>query len=365
MTVQITEDSLANIEKASLLISQARNTDEALFLKSMFQAAEIQARKKGLTDIESKAVEYKLWTEDKLGALLIQMKESGERAKAGELTSHSNFRSTMSNAPKTLADLGISKNEASRYQKFHKLPEDKKLEIIEHAKEKVENARARAVRDIEYEIESEARKQSRVNAVQNANVKEPLVLYNEDFNHWHKYIQKESVDLIFTDPPYDRESLKLWQELAEMASSSLKKGGYLIAYSGKYHFGEVFKILSSKLEYYWICSIPKESTNEYIHPRNATDTWKVLLIFSKGEGRKHDGFVDSIQGQLGDKQLHEWAQGQNEAEYFIERFTKEGELVCDPMAGSGTTLRASRALHRKQLGFEIDKEKYLIAKGGP
>lgn len=47
---------------------------------------------------------------------------------------------------------------------------------------------------------------------------------------------------------------------------------------------------------------------------------------------------------------------------LIEIFTDEGDVVIDPVAGSGTTLRAARELNRNSYGFEIDKKFYKEAK---
>ena len=47
---------------------------------------------------------------------------------------------------------------------------------------------------------------------------------------------------------------------------------------------------------------------------------------------------------------------------LIEIFTDEGDVVIDPVAGSGTTLRACRELNRNCYGFEIDKNFYKEAK---
>lgn len=41
---------------------------------------------------------------------------------------------------------------------------------------------------------------------------------------------------------------------------------------------------------------------------------------------------------------------------LIEIFTDEGDIVIDPVAGSGTTLRAARELKRNSYGFEVSKE---------
>jgi DNA modification methylase len=49
------------------------------------------------------------------------------------------------------------------------------------------------------------------------------------------------------------------------------------------------------------------------------------------------------------------------AEDVIRAFTKEGELVLDPMAGSGTTCVAATRLGRRSLGIDINPEYVAIA----
>jgi len=46
---------------------------------------------------------------------------------------------------------------------------------------------------------------------------------------------------------------------------------------------------------------------------------------------------------------------------LIEIFTDEGDVVIDPCAGSGATLRACIELGRSCYGFEIDKKFYKEA----
>lgn len=47
---------------------------------------------------------------------------------------------------------------------------------------------------------------------------------------------------------------------------------------------------------------------------------------------------------------------------LIEIFTDEGDVVIDPVAGSGSTLRACRDIGRNSFGFEIEKNFYTEAK---
>lgn len=62
---------------------------------------------------------------------------------------------------------------------------------------------------------------------------ENLELKIGDFRKLCGKMEAESVDLIFTDPPYDEESLPLWCDLGHHAARLLKPGGVLLSYSGQ------------------------------------------------------------------------------------------------------------------------------------
>jgi len=47
---------------------------------------------------------------------------------------------------------------------------------------------------------------------------------------------------------------------------------------------------------------------------------------------------------------------------IIEFFSKPGDLIIDPMCGSGTTLVEAKLLHRNAIGFDINPETVKIAK---
>ena len=47
---------------------------------------------------------------------------------------------------------------------------------------------------------------------------------------------------------------------------------------------------------------------------------------------------------------------------LISVFTDKGDVVIDPVAGSGSTLRACMEMGRNSYGFEVSKSFYLLAK---
>ena len=62
------------------------------------------------------------------------------------------------------------------------------------------------------------------------------------------------------------------------------------------------------------------------------------------------------------QKIHPTQKPVNLLKRLIEIFTDEGDVVIDPCAGSGTTLRAAYELGRNSYGFEIDRNFYKAAK---
>jgi hypothetical protein len=168
------------------------------------------------------------------------------------------------------------------------------------------------------------------------------------------------VDLVFTDPPYPREYLPLWSDLAAWAAQALKPGALLVAYSGQYHLLEVMNRLSEHLTYMWVGWIqtPGEHASMYTVP--VSPTGKPLLFFSNGQPSsrtKSRRFPDqapqsSSTTHTGD--LHKWQQDVVEPLYYIEKLTERGELVVDPFLGSGTFALAAKQIGRRFVGAEVD-----------
>ena len=71
---------------------------------------------------------------------------------------------------------------------------------------------------------------------------------------------------------------------------------------------------------------------------------------------------DFIESKSAEKTTFEWEQSPIEAEHVISRLTVEGQMVCDPMMGEGTSGIAAVRLGRRFMGIEINSDKFKIAK---
>ena len=179
-----------------------------------------------------------------------------------------------------------------------------------------------------------------------------------------KGIADSSIDCIFTDPPYNLESLLLYKELGNMAFRVLKEGGSLLTIGGHYALPQIFDYMKdSGLTYRWVFAVIHSGASTRMHGQQVFVTWKPLLWFVKGSKlRTHDFVRDSVESHPPDKSLQEWAQSPVEAEYYIKYLTVPNQVVLDPFLGSGTTGIAAINLKRQFIGIEIDPKRFEVAK---
>jgi len=178
-------------------------------------------------------------------------------------------------------------------------------------------------------------------------------VYTGDARELAKAIPDESVDLIFTDPPYAKEFRHLYGELAELAARVLVPGGSLFALSGGYWLMDVLDLVRPHLNYHWLCCLyhPTVTQSYRCFPRRLDNYWKPILWFTKGV---YSGpyMADGINTSVPDKRYHKWGQQVRWASSFIQRFPPE-TAIFDPMCGGGTVPAVCKMLGRRWLAFEI------------
>ncbi len=179
-------------------------------------------------------------------------------------------------------------------------------------------------------------------------------------------IPDESVDLIFTDPPYARDYLHLYAWLAESAVRVLKSDGFLLVYCGGYHKAAVMELLNAHLEFFWDYIEIHSHESTVIHPRRTLAKYKSILAYRRRGSKALPimnvlGAFEVLDGYNG-KRYHPWGQAESTARYLIECFSRPGDLVLDPFVGGGTTPYVCSLLARRCIGFEIDPKAADIAR---
>jgi site-specific DNA-methyltransferase (adenine-specific) len=158
-------------------------------------------------------------------------------------------------------------------------------------------------------------------------------------------------DAVITDPPYPREFLPVFSELALGCASV---GVPLVAVmSGQSYLPEVLGRLCEHLSYRWTLAYLTpggQAVQQWETKVNAS--WKPVLLF--GESTEWLGDVCSSRVNDNDKRFHGWGQSESGMADLIERLTEPGQLVCDPFLGGGTTAVVCLSLGRRFVGCDTD-----------
>jgi len=183
-------------------------------------------------------------------------------------------------------------------------------------------------------------------------------IYTGDCMELAKLLPDQSVDLIFTDPPYLRKFLYLYEWLAVEASRLLKPGGFVCTYAGAYHKAEVIDIFNRSLSYFWdLVAVNYQGPGPLIWQRKIVSKYKSILVYHR-KGEKplpRTNVLSVFNGTSQDKHFHVWQQDLATARYYIDCFAPiNPALIFDPFCGGGTVAYACKQLSYPYLAFEID-----------
>ncbi len=230
------------------------------------------------------------------------------------------------------------------------------------------------------------------------------MIYNENAIETMARLGKESVDLVLTSPPYGEHVRDYgignaaydFPEIARGITLILKRGGVCVwvvadetvngGESGQ-SFREALAFMELGLTLHDTMIYSKSGFKNPSKGRYH-QTFEYMFVFSKGKPKTFNPIMDrknkyvgthggekSFRGEYGMRyNIWHYSNGGNQtskdkkafrhpapfpdklAEDHIISWTKEGETVYDPMAGSGTTLVAAKKLGRKYIGSEINPD---------
>lgn len=231
------------------------------------------------------------------------------------------------------------------------------------------------------------------------------VFLNEDCIQGLKKLKDKSVDCVLTDPPYgisyktgwsnkfsqisnDDGSLDLETLFAELGRVTKDDSAFFI-YVGVQTIDIFMHELKKIATIRNIITIPRTqkggngSLTQSFSPQNEfmifatkgkksfeeTQILEPAASYLKDKRKTAPKFIKRLPdfwhwckaGVNNNSRIHPTEKHSSALETAILSFTKKGETILEPFAGSGSTLIAAKKFGRKYIGFEIDKNYYDLA----
>lgn len=209
-----------------------------------------------------------------------------------------------------------------------------------------------------------------------------------------KSIADGSVDLVFTDPPYNiasegsvvksqgklRSTAQVWGHydtfesresylhfISERASEMVRIlafGGNLLCFCGKEYLNDIEKIFHSYgMETKNIMAIFKNNPLPNFRECNFQSGFELGIWLCKGKKTKAFNFLgnDRMQNYEMHSNGKRYTKHPNEKPLYVVQkwvsiLSNRGDLVCDPFSGSGITSLACGLADRAFVGFEINED---------
>jgi DNA modification methylase len=222
-------------------------------------------------------------------------------------------------------------------------------------------------------------------------------------------LRNEEADLVLTSPPYFSNQTeielkkpivgqtripKVKKDINEFALSLapnykeservLREGGYLITQTMDIYYGGIIIPLTSThiqilenlgfnliTRFYWHKFKRNSSAKRFLdNPQIGkcrSEMIEDICVFCKGKEIKTHKKIDMAKKEIiasinplwdfvpvGKNKKHPHQTPKGLVKRLISLYSDKGDLVVDPFAGSGTTLKVAQSLGRNSLGYEID-----------
>ncbi len=208
-------------------------------------------------------------------------------------------------------------------------------------------------------------------------------------------IESESIDLIIADPPYNLgkdygndsdskefdEYLIFLRNWLKEARRVLKKDGTIYIFMGMRFISYLYNMLEKELGMYFCSWITWFYTQGIGKRKGFSPRHDDILMFTKDKDfkfnlddirvpQKYYRSINNMRGANpgnvwefshvhycnGNRQAHPTQKPEGLMERMVLASSNEGDVVLDPFAGSGTTLRVCQQLNRRCIGIELNSE---------
>ena len=179
-----------------------------------------------------------------------------------------------------------------------------------------------------------------------------------------------SIDLIITDPPYGKKADKGTNGFG-VAKNRRYNDGWDACRPSQEVFDEMIRVAKNVIIFggnYFCDMLPPtncwifwDKKGDIAFQNPFADGELIYTSFKKPVKKivfKQQGFITDSK----DKRYHPTQKPSELVQELIELFSNEGDVICDPFMGSGTTGVACVRTNRSFVGIEIDENYFAISK---
>ena len=204
-------------------------------------------------------------------------------------------------------------------------------------------------------------------------------LYNCDCMEYIKNMN--DVDIVFTSPPYNRKRNDKYANYDDTLTDyygflcniidalipKVKRHIILNVQTNYYNKRDIFKLFGKYSNLIQQVFIWGKTNPMPANGNNITNSYEYFIVIGKKPIKSNTTYtknllITSVNSQTG-MPTHKAVMKQEVADWFIEKFTKDGDIIYDPFMGLGTTGISCKKFGRKCIGTELCKSYYLTSIG--
>lgn len=195
-----------------------------------------------------------------------------------------------------------------------------------------------------------------------------------------KKIPDKSIDVVFTSPPYNRKRNDKYIEYDDRIDDYF---GFLCSFTDElfrvtsgpifiniqknyYNKSDVFKYIGKYADKITEIIVWEKTNPLPASGFSITNAYEFFIVLSSKALKSNKTYTKNVISSSVNSNTTlpeiKAVMKQEVSDYFIERFTKEGNVVLDPFMGTGTTGVSCRKYNRDFIGIEISERYFEIAK---
>ena len=184
-----------------------------------------------------------------------------------------------------------------------------------------------------------------------------------------------SVDLVFTSPPYNRKRNDKYEHfedsIDDYCSYLLRSVKECMRVSKGWVIFNLQKTYYNKADIFAMIGYFRDLIVEIIvwaktNPRpndglKITNAYEFFIVFGNTPLTSNSTYTKNVIETSVNTDMpedHKAVMKQEVSDWFIEKFSKPNDVILDPFAGTGTTLISCKRFEREYIGIEIAEEYY-------